>query len=126
MKKQLKNQEELLNRAFDKYFQSSRNIVWWEYLETPLMIIMITLASMYLSFGNMTIAIILGVTLVICLIEGKPINLRKYLPSDKRRQKEKEEFYNAIWKSVLVGIDDTKKKKKVEELIKKVKSKSQC
>lgn len=116
MKKQFKNQEEW-NKAWDKYFDLK--IAWWEYIEIIIIFVTVGIISIYISFGNIAIAIILGLTLMMCFMSGKPINLKKYLPSDKKRQKEKREFDNVFWKTMLMEIDDNKKKQKVEEIITK-------
>ena len=114
MEKQLKNQEE-----WDKAWSDNWNLktYWWEYIEMTLIIIGSGIISMYLSFGNMVIAIILGFIIMMCFLSGKPINLKKYLPSDKRIQREKKEFNKVYWKTILMEIDDKKKRNKVADVL---------
>lgn len=108
MEKQLKNQEEW-DKVLDKYVYLK--IDGWEYLETTIVFIAAGIVSMYVSFGNMAIAIILGFTLIMCFMSGNPIDLKRYLPSDKKRQSEKKEFDKVFWKTVLMEIDDNKNKR---------------
>lgn len=112
----LKTEKEF-HKAFDKYWNFKWD--WKEFLECGIVVIGCMAISMLLSFGNMIIMGILFLVLLFSFIEGKPFNLKRFLPSYKKRQKEKEEFERVLWGYVLNNLSKNKREEAEKYIIEK-------
>ena len=99
-KKKLKGQKEW-DKAFDEFMKFK--LFDGDMLESFLLIIggiAIMFLLGFLNFPFIINAIIFGI-LIFSFLEGKPFNLKKYLPSYKRHQEKKKKFSKAYWTFVL-------------------------